>query len=310
MAIAFVREHGGTAIDDNPSTVIIAGLVADVPAGNFLAFLWTVPNSSGTTPRVASVEVPTGETNTWQGHDYPSSSNEAGVGVVGGIQWIETTQQWDQSEQLTLTLDESTNRQLGRILEFSGVDPDGTNWGNVAIPTGTPEAAVTPTAAGQLVLGVAGWANGTTPTDDTDTVDGSWTTGTFLNTFNFMGMLSQHKIVTGTTQQLWGAVGSGECGGMLVAFPVAENGIGSASGTHAWAGVAEGGPPGPDNLQAVAASDTQIDLSWDALSGYTAYDIERDGVVIVSDHSTTSYSDTGLDADTEYVYRVRGVRYA
>lgn len=58
-------------------------------------------------------------------------------------------------------------------------------------------------------------------------------------------------------------------------------------------------------------SATQIDLEWDELiyqgAGYV-YDIERDGVVIVRDHPTTSYSDIGLTASTEYDYRVRAVR--
>lgn len=84
---------------------------------------------------------------------------------------------------------------------------------------------------------------------------------------------------------------------------------GSAAGAFTWAGSATGTnrPAVPANLQAVAVSDTQIDLSWDAVTGATGYDIERDGAIIVFDHPTTSYSDTGLAATTEYDYRVRAV---
>lgn len=84
---------------------------------------------------------------------------------------------------------------------------------------------------------------------------------------------------------------------------------GDTSGAVTWAGTAAGTnrPAVPANLQAVAVSSSQIDLTWDAVTGVSGYDIERDGVVIVFDHPTTSYSDTGLDPDTQYDYRVRAV---
>jgi len=63
------------------------------------------------------------------------------------------------------------------------------------------------------------------------------------------------------------------------------------------------------NLVAVAVSTSEIDLTWDAMTllSPVAYDIERDSVVIVRDHPDEFYNDTGLDADTGYVYRVRAV---
>ena len=57
----------------------------------------------------------------------------------------------------------------------------------------------------------------------------------------------------------------------------------------------------------MAVSSSQIDLTWDVASGATGYDIERDSVVVVTDHAGTSYSDTGLTASTLYSYRVRAV---
>jgi hypothetical protein len=72
------------------------------------------------------------------------------------------------------------------------------------------------------------------------------------------------------------------------------------------------GGPNPrqvQNLVATAVSQTQIDLTWDAASLPVpqVYDIERDGVVFLEDHTLTSYSDTGLDPNTLYTYRVRAV---
>ena len=58
---------------------------------------------------------------------------------------------------------------------------------------------------------------------------------------------------------------------------------------------------------AVAVSATQIDISWPAIDSATGYDIERDSVVIATDHATTTYNDTGLNPSTTYTYRVRSV---
>ena len=70
---------------------------------------------------------------------------------------------------------------------------------------------------------------------------------------------------------------------------------------------------GPQDFQATAASHTQIDLSWTAPEGEpTSYEVEwsADGetnwTVVDPPHSgtDTSYSHTGLTAETNYYYRV------
>ena len=72
----------------------------------------------------------------------------------------------------------------------------------------------------------------------------------------------------------------------------------------------------PANLQATVVSDTQIDLSWNPGLGETAYELQRQETgdpgwdVVSNTISGTSYSDSGLTADTEYSYRVRGVNSA
>lgn len=68
-----------------------------------------------------------------------------------------------------------------------------------------------------------------------------------------------------------------------------------------------GGFAAPTGLTATPVSPSQINLAWDAVTGASAYDIERDGVVVVFDHPTTSYPDTGLSPGVEYDYRVRAV---
>jgi len=67
--------------------------------------------------------------------------------------------------------------------------------------------------------------------------------------------------------------------------------------------------PAPTGLTATPISSSQIDLSWDEVVEAEFYDIERNEVVIVQGHGMTTYEDIGLDPNTEYIYRVRSVRY-
>lgn len=70
--------------------------------------------------------------------------------------------------------------------------------------------------------------------------------------------------------------------------------LGPAGGTF--------GPPA--NLAAAVISSSRVDLSWDAATGATGYDVERNSAVVASP-AGTSYSDTGLLPSTAYTYRVR-----
>jgi len=65
-------------------------------------------------------------------------------------------------------------------------------------------------------------------------------------------------------------------------------------------------PGAPSNLSAVAASCSQINLSWTASTGtVTGYYVYRNSTQ-VGTTSSTSYSDTGLAASTQYSYYVVG----
>ena len=81
----------------------------------------------------------------------------------------------------------------------------------------------------------------------------------------------------------------------------------SGGGAIAAAGTVIPGWGAPENLQAVAVSTSQIDLSWDEVIDASGYDVERDGVVIAWDVLDTTYQDTGLTSSTSYTYRVRAV---
>jgi len=61
----------------------------------------------------------------------------------------------------------------------------------------------------------------------------------------------------------------------------------------------------PQNLVLDYKDTDQIDMSWDAVATATGYDVRRDGTIIATNVATTSYSDTGLAAATEYTHEVR-----
>jgi hypothetical protein len=74
-------------------------------------------------------------------------------------------------------------------------------------------------------------------------------------------------------------------------------------------------PAAPSNLNAVAASTTEIDVSWlDNSSSETGFQVERRTVVngtwalvITVQEGATSYHDSSLAPSTGYIYRVRAV---
>ena len=95
----------------------------------------------------------------------------------------------------------------------------------------------------------------------------------------------------------------------LTAFDAANN-VSSASTTVPFSTLPDTTAPSvPTNIQATDRQLFSIDLSWDAstdnhmVSGYRVY---RDGVLIASPTGTT-YSDTGLNYNTEYDYSVAAV---
>lgn len=58
-------------------------------------------------------------------------------------------------------------------------------------------------------------------------------------------------------------------------------------------------------LTATVISGTEIDLSWNSVTGASAYDLERNGTVIATGIVGTAYNDTGLAPSTTYTYNVR-----
>jgi hypothetical protein len=76
-------------------------------------------------------------------------------------------------------------------------------------------------------------------------------------------------------------------------------------------------PDAPTGLSATAISTTEINLSWNDVAGETGYKLERKtgsggtyAQIATPAQNATSYSDSGLTAETTYYYRIRATNSA
>ena len=69
-------------------------------------------------------------------------------------------------------------------------------------------------------------------------------------------------------------------------------------------------PLSAPTLTATATSSSAINLSWTQSPGATSYTLYRGGAQIASNLTSTSYSDTGLNPETQYCYQVEAVKGA
>jgi poly(hydroxyalkanoate) depolymerase family esterase len=91
------------------------------------------------------------------------------------------------------------------------------------------------------------------------------------------------------------AVGSGSEGSQSA--PVNGTTTGTASG-----------PAAPTGLTVTGTTDTTVSLSWSAVSGAASYNVYRNGAKVnASAITATSYTDSGLTANTTYSYTVAAV---
>jgi len=109
----------------------------------------------------------------------------------------------------------------------------------------------------------------------------------------------------------WTAVSDDVCISAVVISEVAATPVERAAAIGATAAAATTFVPFKvSGLVTTPVSDTQIDLTWGEMiyqGGGYEYEVERDGTIIAR-VSEPEYSDTGLEPDTEYDYRVRAVR--
>ncbi len=89
---------------------------------------------------------------------------------------------------------------------------------------------------------------------------------------------------------------------------IAVNNIGeSEMSEEACATTFRNKPAAPANLNAEATSDSEIVLTWDAVTGANSYKVYQDTEVIASEITETTYTVTGLNAQTNYCFYVIAV---
>lgn len=274
------------------STIPLTFTSTAIPADSLIFAVFAFDNTGVTTPTVSSVSKPAGETASWSITNVDSFQSGSAAGAKGAVAWIKTATAWSAGETITATLSESVTTRVGVATVFYGV---GTVSGSIASEQHGSTIALSSGAipsTGQLVVGGVWTENNAAPAADTDTLDGSWssepvnTSGGSAQTN--VGMRLHYKITnasSGNPQVLNASVVDG--GAALAVFTVAI--------------VELAGPV----VTATAVSSSQIDLSWTSIAGAIDYEIERDSVVIVTGHTTTTYNDTGLSPSTTYEYRVR-----
>jgi len=91
----------------------------------------------------------------------------------------------------------------------------------------------------------------------------------------------------------------------------ASNATGTSAPAAQTSAVTQAIPSAPTNLTATSASSSEIDLSWtaSATSGVT-YTVSRNGTIVASGVTASTYNDTGLAASTAYSYAVAAVNTA
>lgn len=63
----------------------------------------------------------------------------------------------------------------------------------------------------------------------------------------------------------------------------------------------------PNGLTVWVVSGTELGVSWNPVAEASAYDLERDGEILLQDYELTEYLDEDLEMNQTYTYRVRSV---
>jgi len=170
-------------------------------------------NNSGTDGAATTISVADDALNTWTSVDVanndPGAANE---GTTCRVLIARCDNAYTNGDEITVTFGDATTAKAITVWEVSGLDPDDPIVAtNTATGTsGTPSVAVTPTAAGQLVLGALAIEGPSTDTYtvDADTTDGVWGDAGSRSTHHATAETNQTlhaaaKKVTGTSAQTW-----------------------------------------------------------------------------------------------------------
>jgi hypothetical protein len=245
MPIAFGRDLGTGQINTSGTTVVIT-TIATADVGEWIIVRVATDNLSATTPTFTCAD---SAGNTYAVDIEGARSASAGAGIAGAVFSAPVTSQLASGQTITVTLSGATFAKAAVAQAFTGVGgrrASGTNSAN-GLST-APSATLTTPVSGDLVIGHIAHESRTAPSAyDTDTTDGSWSTGAVhpsagTGTDNQRTqVIYQHKIVTGTGSQTYDAtVVSADWIDFLSAYTPLVPTEGSGTGAIAWVGSATG----------------------------------------------------------------------
>ena len=139
--------------------------------------------------------------------------------------------------------------------------------------------------------------SGTGPT----TLNLSWNASTGATSYTVVTYTGGQSVYSGSGTSA--SVSGLTCNTSYSYSLTASNAQGTSANTIASGSTYVCPPAPPSGLSATAASQTQINLSWSAVTGATGYYVYRNSSYLTST-SATSYSDIGLTCNTSYSYYI------
>jgi hypothetical protein len=284
--VGLSQQGWSVSISGDGNTAIVGGF-GDQPSG--AAWVWT--RSGGVWTQQGSKLVGSGSAGTpWQGYSVALSSdgNTAAIGSPNdggndGAVWI-----WTRSGNVWT--------QQGNKLRGTGA----------ALPVGTARqgTSVSLSASGDRVL-IGGVA-------DNNFAGATWL---FTRSSGVWSQLGSKLVGTGATEsefsgarQGWSVALAGVGTTAAIGGPYDQNEHGGAVWVFA---SVEPPPPAPTGVNALAVSNTRVDVAWTAVSGASSYQIDRASAAgafsQIGTSATNAFSDTTASANTAYQYRVRTV---
>jgi hypothetical protein len=224
--------------------------------------------------------------------------------VSAGLYWFE--KQGDGATSWTFTC--VSGGGTWNVFEIASGTTGAAAGGQANVASATYTSTTTTPTAGtrELLVGFEGQATVSTSATTVTAMTGGFTelSGTDL------------QATTGTTDWPQGVVGSiddAATDGVTAYSSTAtySQNRGTKGALIGWvATTASSGPAlaTPTNVVATAVSSTQINVSWDPVPGATAYEIERNGLLLGFTVSGSPYNDTSRTASTTTTYRIRAVK--
>jgi hypothetical protein len=171
--------------------------------GSTCALLWGGKNANGSSTNLSSSTLTDSRSNTWTLRQNALYSGTANQRVESGIYTSTLTTGIQIGDTVTITYTASLSVKMWIVFEFPAATAYSNSGKDAAGTTGTSPSITTASISnGHYVVGlVTNQNNNDTITFDTDTSNGSWSSGVMVNASSTNTLVTQYKRVTGTATQ-------------------------------------------------------------------------------------------------------------